>query len=66
MIVGKDREETIRLTAEALGVPEIVAAEIVAHELDDPAGDDVVLLDDLDDDDEGPQDDTTPDRQPEG
>lgn len=44
MIVGKDREETIRLTAEALGCSYMTAAEIVAIELGGPG--DVIDLDD--------------------
>lgn len=39
MIEGKTREETIKLTAEALGVSELDAAEIIAIELGESDGD---------------------------
>jgi hypothetical protein len=44
MIAGRDREESIRLTAEALGIAEADAAIIVAWELGDPDAEDEVLL----------------------
>lgn len=39
MIEGRDREETIRLTAEALGIGLVDAAFIVAQEYGDIGGD---------------------------
>jgi hypothetical protein len=43
MIEGKDREETIRLTAAALGITEADAEFIIAVELGEIDGDVVVL-----------------------
>ncbi len=39
MIVGKDREETVRLTADALGVSLDRAEMIISFELDGNTGD---------------------------
>lgn len=47
MIEGKDREETIRLTAEALGISRVLAAFIVGQELGEIESD-VVTVDDED------------------
>lgn len=44
MIEGKDRQETVKLTAEALGISEADADFIVAIELGEIDGD-VVLVD---------------------
>ncbi len=45
MIEGKDREETIRLTAEFLGISELQAAFIIAQEYGEIEGD-VIAIDD--------------------
>lgn len=45
MVEGKTREETIRLTAEALGVSLLQAGFIVAQELGEIDGD-VIMVDD--------------------
>jgi hypothetical protein len=45
MIEGKSREETIRLTAEFYGIPEIEAAFIVAQELGEIDSDEVQVDD---------------------
>ena len=43
MIKGDTREETIRLTAEALGISRVKAAFIVAQELGEIDGDEIVV-----------------------
>lgn len=45
MIEGKDKEETIRLTAEGLGISELEAAFIWAIEHGETDGD-VIIIDD--------------------
>jgi hypothetical protein len=46
MIVGKTREETIRLTADALGISEQEAEYIVAIELGETSGDSIMVDED--------------------
>jgi hypothetical protein len=46
MVEGKDREETIRLTGEALGISKNLAAFIVAQELGEIDGDEIALDED--------------------
>ena len=46
MIEGKDREDTIRLTAAAYGISLIDAAEIVLISLGESDGDDIVTDED--------------------
>ena len=48
MITGETREETIRLTAEALGISEVDAEFIVAQEYDEIDGDVIVVDEDGD------------------
>jgi len=46
MLVGKPKEETIRLTAVAYGIPEIEAAFIVGQELGEIDSDEIQLDED--------------------